>query len=189
VHAVRRASLVEGGTAAVVGVGMIGLLVVQALRALGTGRVIAVDIADDRLNLARTMGAEVALNAASGNVAQQVRDVTDSEGADAVFEVVGGTETLQTAIDAVRKGGNVTLVGNVSPTVELPLQAVVTRELTLYGSCASQGEYPQCIELMAAGKIDVAPLISAVAPLEEGPLWFERLYAREPGLLKVILAP
>jgi threonine dehydrogenase-like Zn-dependent dehydrogenase len=66
---------------------------------------------------------------------------------------------------------------------------VVTRELTLYGSCASAGEYGRAIDMVARGAIRVAPLISAMAPLSEGPEWFERLYAREPGLMKVILQP
>ncbi len=189
VHAVRRSELPHGGTAVVVGTGMIGLLVVQALRTLGAGRVIAIDVDDRRLSLAREMGAEQAINATSQDAKQQVLQATEGEGADVALEVVGATEPLRTSIDCVRKGGSITLVGNVSPTVELPLQAVVTRELTLYGSCASQGEYPQCIELMATGKIDVAQLISAVAPLEEGPQWFQRLYDREPGLLKVVLTP
>jgi L-iditol 2-dehydrogenase len=83
----------------------------------------------------------------------------------------------------------VTLVGNVSPSVDIPLQAVVTRELTLYGSCASSGEYRECIELMATGAVDVAPLISVQATLDEAPAWFERLYARERGLMKVVVAP
>ena len=60
------------------------------------------------------------------------------------------------------------LVGNVSPQVELPLQAVVTRELTLRGSCASCGEYPACLDMIARGAVDVDPLTSAVAPLAEG---------------------
>src|SRR5690606_12441698 len=97
--------------------------------------------------------------------------------------------TVKTAIDCVRKGGAVTLVGNVAPTVEIPLQSVVTRELTLYGSCASSGEYPECIELMASGAVDVTPLISATTSLEEAPRWFERLYAREAGLMKVVVQP
>jgi threonine dehydrogenase-like Zn-dependent dehydrogenase len=61
--------------------------------------------------------------------------------------------------------------------------------MTLFGSCASNGEYPACLELMARRRVDVRPLISAVAPLAEGPSWFKRLYDREPGLLKVILVP
>jgi L-iditol 2-dehydrogenase len=89
----------------------------------------------------------------------------------------------------VRKGGTVTLIGNIASQVSLPLQKVVTRQIRLQGSCASAGEYPEAIELVASGKIKVAPLISAVAPLQDGPEWFERLYAREPNLMKVILDP
>ena len=81
------------------------------------------------------------------------------------------------------------LVGNLAPEVPFPLQAVVTRELTLVGNCASAGEYPRAIELIASGAIRVEPLISAVASLAEGPRWLERLYAGEPGLMKVILQP
>jgi L-iditol 2-dehydrogenase len=77
----------------------------------------------------------------------------------------------------------------VAPTVELPLQEVVTRQLRLQGSCASSGEYPQCIDLLASGAIQVDSLISAVAPLAEGPQWFDRLYRREGNLMKVILTP
>jgi L-iditol 2-dehydrogenase len=104
-------------------------------------------------------------------------------------EAVGKTESISTAIDSVRKGGTVILVGNITPEVKLPLQKVVSRQLRLQGSCASAGEYPKAIELMSRGEIQVKPLITAVAPLAEGPLWFERLYAREPNLMKVVLTP
>jgi L-iditol 2-dehydrogenase len=83
----------------------------------------------------------------------------------------------------------VTLVGNISPRIELPLQKVVSRQIRLQGSCASAGEYPEAMRLMANGKIKVAPLITAVAPLSDGPRWFERLHAREPNLMKVVLDP
>ena len=81
------------------------------------------------------------------------------------------------------------LVGNLSPSIELPLQTVVTRQLKLIGSCASAGEYPACLEMLKRGKIRVDPFISAVAPLSEGASWFERLYNREEGLVKVIIKP
>jgi threonine dehydrogenase-like Zn-dependent dehydrogenase len=66
---------------------------------------------------------------------------------------------------------------------------VVTRQITIRGSCAIAGEYGIALDLMARGKIDAKALVSAVAPLSEGPSWFERLYARESGLLKVVLQP
>jgi L-iditol 2-dehydrogenase len=89
----------------------------------------------------------------------------------------------------VRKGGTVTLVGNISPEITLPLQSVVSRQIRVQGSCASNGEYPASIDLMSSGAIKVDTMISAVAPLAEGPSWFDRLYRHEPGLMKVILRP
>jgi threonine dehydrogenase-like Zn-dependent dehydrogenase len=83
----------------------------------------------------------------------------------------------------------VVLIGNVSPKIELPLQAVVTRQLSVLGSCAIESEYPQALDLMAAGKVNVKALVSAVAPLADGPAWMKRLYDRECGLLKVVLEP
>jgi len=189
VHAVKRSQPKAEDDVAVVGSGMIGLLIVQVLRHSGCRRIIAVDVDDDRLALAKKLGATDALNAKSSDPATKILTMTGGRGVAGAWEAVGATATVRTAIHCVRKGGAVTLVGNVSPSVEIPLQAVVTRELTLYGSCASSGEYPQCIELMAAGAVDVAPLITARATLDDAPQWFERLYAREPSLMKVVVKP
>jgi L-iditol 2-dehydrogenase len=105
------------------------------------------------------------------------------------MEVVGATPTVQSALSSLRKGAALTLVGNVSPKIELPLQWVVTRQIRVQGSCASAGEYPTCIDLVARKAINVEPLISAVAPLEEGQAWFDRLHGGELSLMKVILHP
>jgi len=122
-------------------------------------------------------------------VLAEIRARTGGRGADLAVEAVGIKSAVQLAVHAVRKGGQVTLVGNLAPKVELPLQAVVTRELTLGGSCASSGEYAGCLEMIARGMIDVDCLRSAVAPLAEGANWFSRLYRGESGLMKVILQP
>jgi L-iditol 2-dehydrogenase len=105
------------------------------------------------------------------------------------FEVVGHSDTLLSAIRSVRKGGTVVLVGNLSPKVELPLQEVVSREIALFGSCASNGEIPECIDLLARGVVDVEPIISLKASLDEGPALFARLYDGDRTLMKVILQP
>jgi L-iditol 2-dehydrogenase len=187
VHAVGRAPM-PARAAVVIGAGTIGLLVIQALRAAGVERVIAADVDEGKLELARGLGAEVRLNPAATDVPAEVRRLTDG-GAEVALECVGATEPIKTAVACVRKGGSVVLVGNVSAAIQLPLQVVVTGEMTLLGSCASNGEYPRAIDLLRTGAIDVRPLITATAPLEEGPRMFERLYAREPGLMKVILQP
>lgn len=175
-------------TAFVVGAGTIGVLILQALRAAGCRRVLVSDVDATRLTLAKELGAtEVLL--ADGDVTAEILQRTGGVGVDAAMEAVGRNETVNAAIASVRKGGTVVLVGNISPEVTLPLQHVVTRQIRLQGSCASAGEYPQAIALMASGSIRVKPLITAIAPLAEGPQWFERLYAREPNLLKVVLTP
>jgi L-iditol 2-dehydrogenase len=189
VHAVERLPVALGDTALVVGTGMIGLLVVQALRAAGCGRIIAADLDAQRLALAGQLGADELLRCDQASLADEVLRRTGGRGVDVALEVVGIAATVQAAVLSVRRGGHLVLVGNVAPTVELPLQAAVTRELTLYGTCASCGEYPACLELIARGTVRVDPLLSAVAPLAEGAAWFDRLYRREPGLMKVVLQP
>ncbi len=190
VHATDITPIRLNDTAVVVGVGMIGLLVVQTLRLAGCGKIIAVDLDKNKLELARSMGADYGIQVSrETDVVAEILGLTEGRGADVCIEAVGNTPAVQTAVRCLRKGGNATIVGNLSPTIELPLQWMVTREITLRGSCASAGEFGTCLELIASGKIDVKPLISRVAPLEEGSEWFQRLYSGEAGLMKVLLKP
>ena len=189
VHGASLTPLEPGDAAVVVGAGMIGLLTLQAIREAGAERVFVVDVDDTRLEMARGLGATETFNSKTQNVVAEIQKRTEGRGADVALECVGITDAIGLAIESVRKGGAVTLVGNVAPKIELALQSVVSRQIRLQGSCASCGEYPECIAMMADGRIRVEPLISTVAPLEDGARWFQRLYDREPGLLKVVLEP
>jgi len=189
VHAARITPIRLGDTAVVVGAGMIGLLVVQAVRAAGAAQVIAIDLNDRRLKTAQTLGADHVIRGDSDDVAGEVAARTGGRGADIVFEVVGASTTVHTAIACARKGATVTLVGNVSPSVDLPLQSVVTREVRLQGTCGCNGEIPECIDLIHRGVIQVAPLITAQIGLADGPAWFEKLYAGAPEQMKVLIRP
>jgi len=188
IHAVSLAPLSAGSTALVVGAGMIGLLIVQVLRAAGCSRILVTDIDSSRLKLAQDVGAHTVLSATL-DVARQVGELTRGAGVDAAIEAVGQGDSVKASIESVRKGGTVVLVGNIAPEVMVPLQKIVTRQIRLQGSCASAGEYPRAMELLESGAIQVKNLITAIAPLEEGALWFERLHAREPNVMKVVLRP
>ena len=183
VHAVSLAEIKPDSKCVVFGAGMIGTLVLQVLRAQGCTSVAVVDVDETRLESARDVGATHTVNPKTTD------PVTELPDCDVVFEAVGATPTVKAAIGCARKGGTVVLIGNVAPTVELPLQAVVSKQLKLSGSAASSGEYPRCIELLQSGAVNVGTLISAVSRLEEGPAWFQRLHDREPNLMKVILTP
>ena len=188
-HAVRRSPPDLNDSVVVVGAGMIGLALVQALSETGCGHLIAVDVAEDRLALADKCGATHTINSAKTSARETILTLTHGKGADVAFEAVGVPSTVDLALRCLRKGGAGTLVGNVSPKIEFPLQVAVTRELTIHGSCASRGEYPTCLEMLARGALRPQQLISAAAPLAEGAAWFDRLYRKESGLLKVVLKP
>jgi L-iditol 2-dehydrogenase len=189
VHAVSLVEIRPETSALVVGAGMIGLLVMQVLKDAGCARIYVSDIDDTRLRMAQELGATATVNAKSADVTAELTKLTGGIGVDLAFEAVGSTPTVKSAVESVRKGGSVVLIGNVTPTVELPLQVVVGRQITLRGSAASAGEYPKCIDLLARGAVQVDPLITAVAPLEQGQEWFDRLHSREPNLMKVVLTP
>lgn len=190
IHAVGRVKIAPTDTVVVVGSGMIGLFVIQALRWAGAARVIAVDLEDKRLALARELGATDTINSGQGDPVAEIHRLTNGRGADLAFEVVGISPTLNLALAALRRGGSAVLVGNLSAKTEFPMQAVVTRELTVYGTCSSAGEYPLCLDLIAKGAIRVEPMISAVAPLDDGIEWFKKLSAKDGGkYMKVILRP
>ncbi len=188
-HAIHVSELEGGETALVIGAGMIGLLTLQAARVAGCSRIFVADVDTTRLKLAAELGAHATIHVDESGIVQEILNRTAGRGVDVVFEAVGRSETVSAAIDCVRKGGKVTLIGNIAREVSIPLQKVVTRQIRLQGSCASAGEYPEAMELISSGKIRVGPLITAVAPLSDGPTWFQRLYDREPNLMKVILDP
>jgi L-iditol 2-dehydrogenase len=188
-HAVGLTPLGWNDSAVVVGCGMIGLFVVQVLRTRGCGRIIAIDLEDDKIALAKKLGADVGFNPKKDNIREAIEALTEGRGADVAFEVVGISDSVKTAIDSVRRGATVTLVGNLSPTAEIPLQAIVTQQIRLQGSCAICGEYPAVLEMIARKEVNVEPVLSAEAPLSEGAKWFKRLYNKEPGLIKVVLIP
>jgi L-iditol 2-dehydrogenase len=188
-HAAHVTEIEGGETALVLGAGMIGLLILQAARAAGCSRVFIADVDATRLKLAAELGADETIQASGAALVQEILRLTAGRGVDVALEAVGREETVAGAINCVRKGGKVTLVGNIAPVVSLPLQQVVTRQIRLQGSCASAGEYPEAIAMVSAGTIKVKPLITAVAPLSDGPRWFQRLYEREPNLMKVVLDP
>jgi L-iditol 2-dehydrogenase len=191
-HAVAVSQFRSGETALVLGAGMIGTLIVQALRVAGASHIFVADPDQSRVEAAKRSGAHTAIQLStdgSGPTAAQTIFESYPEGVDHVFEAVGFGATVQAAIEAVRKGGTVTLVGNIDAEVKFPLQSVVTRQIRLQGSAASAGEYPRAIELLASKQIDVSSLISAVEPLSRGAEAFDRLYRREPNLIKIILKP
>ena len=188
-HSINISGIKIGDKCVVVGAGMIGIFILKLLKLSGASRVIAIDINPKHLEQAEKAGADQILLATDEKLVEKVLALTNGRGADISFEAVGRSESVNIAIDLLRKGGKAVLVGNISATIDFPLQKVVTSELKVVGSCAIRGEYDIILDLLESGKICVDDQISAVVPLSEGAIWFEKLYKKEDGLNKVILVP
>lgn len=188
-HAIEITPFESSYTAVVVGTGMVGSFVVQLLKLNGCKNIIAIDLEDDRLELAKKLGAGFVYKPGDPELTERILSLTAGRGADIAFEVVGIGDTIQTAIGLLRKGGTLTVLGNLSPVIEIPLQSIVTRQIRIQGSCAINGEYPAILDMISSGRLDMTAILSAEAPLSEGASWFHRLYNKEKGLMKVVLKP
>nr|WP_319474059.1 alcohol dehydrogenase catalytic domain-containing protein [uncultured Sphaerochaeta sp.] len=188
-HTISLADISLADDVAVVGAGLIGLLIIKLLRTMTNGTIIALDLDENRRKKALEVGADRAFDPTDSDILSHVQQITGGQMIPLVFEAVGATAPVQTALSLVKKGGEVVLVGNITPEIKIPLQNVVTRQIRLQGTCAINGEYPAVLKMMANKTLVVDDLISKVVPLEEGPLWFDKLYNREEALLKVVLVP
>jgi len=188
-HAARITPVDINGVVAIVGAGQIGLFAMQGVRVKGAGKIVVLDVKEERLALARKLGADVTINPTSADVAAEMRRAIGRPEADATLEAVGTETTVTLALSLTKQGGDATLIGNVTPRIQVNLQDIVLRELTIRGSCAVAGEYRASLDLMASGRIQAKPLISRIMHLSDGQEAFDALHRGEPGLIKIVLQP
>jgi len=188
-HAINSAEINLDDVAVVLGAGTIGILLIKLLRLSSVGKVIAVDIDEAKLEFARKTGADHALDSAKVDLQAKILDNTQGQGADIAYEAVGIPATTRAGIECLKKMGVFVLLGNLTPSIDISIQKVVLKQLKLFGSYCFANEAETSLKLLADKSVTVDDLISVVAPLEEGPKWFERLRSGEKGLRKVILAP
>ena len=188
-HAANQVPHVIGASAAVVGAGKIGMLLIQTLRMFGFGKIIAIKNSENEAELIHQIGADYCLFSSKDDVPSAVSDITDGKGVDFVFEAAGNEKSVNLCFDICRRNGSIILIGNSAPKVNNPLQKLVTKQLQIIGSCASSGEYPECLDMISRKLINVDLLIGNRVPLSEGAYWFEKLYSNHDNNLKVILKP
>ena len=165
------AVLRPGQSLAVLGTGGVGSNLVQMARAFGAGRIVAVDVRDDKLAEARALGATDVVQAAHGDPAEAVRAMAGGRGVDVVVEAIGRPETAAQAVRMVRDGGRVVLVGVAAAgqTAALEINRLVRRGITVAGSfgCRVRTDMPEVVRLAAGGGIRPSASITRRVPLEE----------------------
>jgi 2-desacetyl-2-hydroxyethyl bacteriochlorophyllide A dehydrogenase len=166
VRAARRGDPRAGETAAVLGVGSLGLLAIQVLKAGGV-RVLAVSRSDRRLGLARDVGADLVATATADADVAASRALSRREGVDLVVETAGTAEAVERAVELCRPGGRIVLTGLPHEPTALSFFRVVRRELRIIGSMIYQDEFPEAMRLLATGAVQAAPLVTHRFPLAQ----------------------
>ncbi|QTC91370.1 zinc-dependent alcohol dehydrogenase family protein [Brevundimonas goettingensis] len=179
---VNTAGVRAGQSAVVVGLGGVGLASVLGAVASGASPVVAVDLSEDKLALARTLGPVQTVNAADPDAVEQVRKLTNG-GADFVFEMAGSVRALDAAWRMTRRGGTTVTAGLPPPDAALPVNVVslVGEERTLKGSyigtCVPSRDIPRYVALYRQGRLPVDRLMSGKIPLDQINEGFDRLHA------------
>jgi succinate semialdehyde reductase (NADPH) len=178
--AVRHSADLRGGErVAVVAVGGVGLNVIQIARAFGASQIVAVDVRDDKLDIARALGATETVNAASGDAVAEVRRLTDGAGVDVAFEVLGRPETFTQAFEMVRDGGRMVAVGIAAGRTTAPVEItrLVRRGLRIVGSygARTRADMPEVIRLAAAGAFRPETMVTRRFPLAEAGVAYDML--------------
>jgi L-iditol 2-dehydrogenase len=176
-------------TVVVIGAGTIGLLTLAAAKLRGAGELIITDVSPHRLEVARRLGADYTVNVAEQDPVAVVQERTRGLGAAAVIEAVGITATVKQSLVLVRNGGHVTWIGNSDPEVQINMQQIVTREITVAGAYGFNQEFGQSIEMIRSHKIDPMLLVERRAALEQGTQIIDELAKGKLDLVKVILKP
>ena len=189
VHAVRRTGIRLGDSVVVIGAGPIGLLVLQAARAAGAGVVVMVEPQAERRNLAGTLGADVLIDPRASDPVEAINAALGGPGADVVFECAGIAPTIQGAVDYVRRGGVVSLVGVPATPAEIRAAEWLIKEVRLTSSIAYQHEdFEIAKSLVVDGRIRVDALHTGTVSLDGMNAAFASL-AENPTDVKVLVRP
>ena len=189
-HCVQRGNIQPGETVAVVGAGTVGTLAMQIARAKGA-RVFAVDVKQMSLDLASSLGVEVAINAMEEDAEAILKDLTDGRGPDVVIDAAGAPNTPADCMRYVRRGGRVVLVAIYTSTPEFDFNSIVAQEKTVIGTIAySRADVQASVDLIAAGKLSTTPLITDRIGLDDViDVGFERMMAPTKDVFRILVKP
>ena len=187
-HAVRRADVRLGETVLVIGAGAIGMLIAAVCRRSGAGEVIIADHSDQRLAVAKELGATITVNSCREDLEQAVARMTGGKGVDKSFECVGLEATFLQAMMTLRRSGTATIVGIFEhPDIRIPASRFVTHEIKVQGAQGYCWDFP--IALKLARDIDLNRLVTHTFPLNDLQKALETCLDRTAGSIKVILKP
>lgn len=190
VYAVKTAGVTPADSVAVIGCGAIGLFCVQVARAYGARTVMATDVKEDRLEIARQLGADMAVNPEATSPVEAARELTGGRMVDVLIEASGNPNVVQIMECMVRPRGRMVFVGLCSGRkASFTMDTLVLSNLTFYGTLGGPGVWPEAVSLLESGKVRVGPLITHRRPLSEFCPSIELMETPGAGSVKIVLTP
>lgn len=174
-------------TVVVIGLGIIGLCIIQILKSMGATKIIAGGRRVKRLQIAKEGGADVVVDAAKEDIVAVVKKETPDKGADIVFECAGSPDTFRQAIQMVHRGSKINLVGLYQEPITWSPTFLVGNDITLIG-CGLRWDLPGAINLLRTGKVNAKPMITHEYPLEKTKEAFDTQLESEDAI-KVLVKP
>lgn len=187
IHAAKRGGVSCGDTVLILGSGCIGIMTLLACKAMGATRIIVADMFENRLCKAMELGATHTILAGKEDVPEHVAQITDGRMADIVFEAAGRPETLVTGAEAIRPGGVMVTVGNISEPTPLRPVEINMKEIDIRCVFRYANVYPLALELVAAGKIDLKAVAPDIFPFDETPRAFDHAINSGSSVIKCVL--
>ncbi|MFD6355028.1 zinc-dependent alcohol dehydrogenase family protein [Nocardia tengchongensis] len=185
---IRNGAVQPGDTVAIIGAGPIGLAAILTAKLYSPGHIVAIDLADSRLEAAAKLGADVTVNSGRDNPADVIRELTGGLGADVTIEAVGVPETFEAAVELVRPGGHVANIGVHGAPATLHLEQIWIRDLTITTGLVDTNSTPRLIDLVASGRLDPASMITHRFTMNEFATAYDTFAdAGETGALKVVI--
>jgi threonine dehydrogenase-like Zn-dependent dehydrogenase len=193
-HAAARSRYAPGESVAVFGAGKLGLAVIALLARSSPARLVAADLDPGRLELAKKLGASDVVDVREVDPVARVRELTGGDGADLAIEAVGAWREVPgrrppvtAAVEAIRNGGRVLVLGQGPGDQPVSWKSFVWKEAEIIASRVNRGEFPRAIELVASGRLPINELVTHEMSVEQAPEAFRMLDAHVPGVVKILL--
>lgn len=184
-HSIHRPKVAAGEHVLLIGAGPIGLLAAQVANVYGATPIV-MDLVDERLELAKTLGVKHTINITKENAVEKIKEITNGRMVEVVIEASGAKAAIQSALDYVSFAGRIALVGWPNTEIPLPTALITKKELDIVGSRTSAGEFKEATELIYNKRINVDALISKVVTLDEVPSAVQQIAKHPDQFMKVV---
>lgn len=185
-HAINRGNVKEGEKVLVMGAGPIGIFAMISAKLRGAEVYIA-DLLEDRLALAKEMGADGVINISKDELSKKVAEITEGDGMDVCVEAAGLPQTFLNCIDSACFGGRIILIGNGKRETTFNHSILLKKELDVYGSRNSLNDFKPLIDIVSSGRVNIDKMITNIFSLEKVTEAFDKLKSNDGSMAKVLV--